>query len=157
MKKTFITVAIAAASLMSQHANATDNLVVKTRSNSSKIALDDIKGLKFSGEKMFVYTQSSDTPVEFNLVDIVSLKFAPDGTQGIESTTADKQKINICYSNGVLSAKGVSKAKTAIYSINGQREIAINSWDGSAVSLDNLTNGVYVLTVNNQTFKFVKK
>lgn len=110
-----------------------------------------------NGDKLLVYTQSSETPAEFDLADIVSLKFIDDTTDGIEATTSANQKFSVRISNGVLSATGLDNAKTAIYSINGQRMLDIASWNGSAVSLDNLANGVYVLTINNQKFKFVKK
>lgn len=157
MKRTLIMAAIATASTFCLSANATDKIVVKTGTGSSKIAMTDLKSLKFSGDKLLVYTQSSETPAEFDLADIVSLKFIDDTTDGIEATTSANQKFSVRISNGVLSATGLDNAKTAIYSINGQRMLDIASWNGSAVSLDNLANGVYVLTINNQKFKFVKK
>lgn len=157
MKKTLIMTAVVTASTFCLPAKATDNVVVKTGTGSSKIALTDIKALKFNDDKLLVYTQSSETPAEFDLADIVSLKFIDDSTDGIDAVTPGNQKFSIRISNGVLSATGVDKAKAAIYSINGQRMLGIASWNGSAVSLANLANGVYVLTINNQKFKFVKK
>lgn len=155
MKRTLIMAAIGATTFFCAQNAAAEDLVVKTGSGSTKFALTDVTSLKFNEGKLQVFTSASETPTEFNLADIESLKF--DGvTQGIQSTMNDK-KFNLTFSNGILSATGLEGARTAVYDISGKRMLDISSWDGSAVSLQNLTNGVYVIKINNQTFKFIKK
>lgn len=160
MKKTLIIATIGAAFTLfgGATANATDNLVVTVGENSSKFALTDIASLKFSDGKLLVYTNSTESPAaEFNLADIKSLTFDDNGTQGIEATTEGNKTFSVVFSNGLLSATGLSNARMSVYDLSGKRIVGISSWDGSAVSLQNVNNGVYVLTINNQTFKFIKK
>ncbi len=159
MKKTLILAAIGAtATFCLPKANAADDLVVTVGENSSKFALASIQSLKFSGDKLQVFTNSTETPAaEFSLADITSLTFADNGTQGIETTTEGNRTFSIAFGNGILSAAGLNGARMAVYDLSGKRIVGISSWDGSAVPLQNVTNGVYVLTIDNQTFKFIKK
>ena len=48
-------------------------------------------------------------------------------------------------------------ANAAIYNIQGQRAMSLKAWDGTPVSTDALSSGVYILKVNNKSIKFVKK
>ena len=57
-----------------------------------------------------------------------------------------------------ISVAGLAKAENAaIYSIGGEKVVNLMSWNGSPVNVGSLSNGVYILKVNNKSFKFIKK
>jgi len=103
-----------------------------------------------------VYTTETEAPTVFNLADVKGLVFGTTAT-AIGQLVGTKGQLNIAYWQGILSAQGINGANTALYTVSGQRVMSINAWDGSAISTEGLANGVYVLKVNNQTFKFVKQ
>lgn len=48
-------------------------------------------------------------------------------------------------------------SRLSVYSLTGVCHIRIDRWNGSAVDVSALPSGIYLLSVNNQTLKFVKK
>ena len=136
--------------------HAADNLTVYNGTSSTKLSLNFIKGLTFAGEQLMVYTTEKEAPAVFNLADVKGLVFGTTATS-IGQLAGTKGQFNIAYRQGILSAQGISCAKTALYTVSGQRIMSISAWDGSAINTEGMANGVYVLKVNNQTFKFVKQ
>ena len=62
------------------------------------------------------------------------------------------------YDGNTISVAGLAKAENAaIYSIGGEKVVDLKSWNGNPVNVGSLTNGVYILKVNNKSFKFIKK
>lgn len=58
-----------------------------------------------------------------------------------------------------LNVAGWNSEKTisiAIYSINGQLMDSQENWNGGPISVTHLPQGLYLLKLNNQTFKFRK-
>ena len=47
-------------------------------------------------------------------------------------------------------------AKLMIFSIDGQCRMVIDEWNGEAVNVQSLAQGIYLLNVNNKTYKFRK-
>lgn len=136
--------------------HAADNLTVYNGTSPTKLSLSSIKGLTFAGGQLMVYTTETEAPTVFNLADVKGLVFGTTAT-AIGQLVGTKGQLNIAYRQGILSAQGINGANTALYTVSGQRVMSINAWDGSAISTEGLANGVYVLKVNNQTFKFVKQ
>lgn len=48
-------------------------------------------------------------------------------------------------------------AVLTVTSLAGQRLVKIDSWQGENVDVTSLVSGIYILNINNQTFKFIKK
>lgn len=49
------------------------------------------------------------------------------------------------------------RSRLAVTSLSGQTLIVVNDWQGAAIDASSLTPGLYLLTVNNETIKFLKK
>ncbi len=44
-----------------------------------------------------------------------------------------------------------------VYSLEGKRVKRIAGWDGQAVAVNDLSSGVYIITIRNTSLKFIKK
>lgn len=85
-----------------------------------------------------------------------SIKFEDGSPTGIDLPRAG-QGMEIAYAGNTLSAKGLTRANATLYSVDGQQVMRLTAWDGTPVNLATLGKGVYVLKVNNQSFKILKK
>lgn len=58
-----------------------------------------------------------------------------------------------------LEVLGYDGAPTAfaVYSVTGAQALSLSAWQGEPVDVSHLTPGLYLLTVNNETLKFLKK
>lgn len=56
----------------------------------------------------------------------------------------------------VVGYNGVP-ARLSVSSLNGRQEAVVESWQGESVDVSMLTPGVYLLTIDNETIKFIKK
>ena len=76
----------------------------------------------------------------------------------VTQVVGEAEGLQVMYQGGFVSATGLtSPAHAAIYNISGQRAMSLKAWDGTPVSTDALSSGVYILKVNNKSIKFVKK
>ena len=67
-------------------------------------------------------------------------------------------KLQVGFDGNTISVAGRAKAENdAIYSIGGEKVVNLKSWNGSPVNVGSLSNGMYILKVNNKSFKFIKK
>lgn len=59
----------------------------------------------------------------------------------------------------LLEVKGHdnSPATLGISSIGGGRMLSLKEWKGEAIDVSSLAPGIYLLTINNNTLKFIKK
>lgn len=48
-------------------------------------------------------------------------------------------------------------ARLSITSTGGARMLSLRAWKGEAVDVSSLTPGIYLLTIDNKTIKFIKK
>ncbi len=48
-------------------------------------------------------------------------------------------------------------ANLAVFDLNGRRHLTRNNWSGENVDITSLSPGVYFVTINNKTIKFIKK
>ena len=100
---------------------------------------------------------SDKTTKEVALNTNLVLKFE-DVTTSIAGVTDNASKLQVAYDGNTISVAGLAKAENAaIYSIGGEKVVNLKSWNGSPVNVGSLTNGVYILKVNNKSFKFIKK
>lgn len=159
MNKKF-TLALAAFSLLTVgKANADTKLVAvdsPTATTVASFSLNDISKLSFAGDKMVV-TMTDKSSKEVALSTSLVLKF--DNTEtAISHVSGAGSSLKLAYDGSLLSAAGLDRsADAAIYSVGGQKVLNLKSWNGSPVSTESLADGVYILKVNNKSFKFVKK
>lgn len=122
----------------------------------ASFSLDDISKLSFADGKMLV-TMSDKSVKEVALNTQLALKF--DGVEtSIKGVANNETKLQVAYDGNNISVAGLAKAaNAAIYSVGGQKIVDLKAWNGSPVNVGSLANGVYILKVNNKSFKFIKK
>ena len=157
-KKLTLTFALTAL-LAAGNANADTKLVAKDTSTSTTLAsfsLGDISQLQFADGNLVV-TLNDKTTRNVALSTTLELTF-DDVATAIGQVKTSGNALGIAYDGQHLSASGFDgTAEAAVYSIGGQKVIDLKAWNGTAVSTASLESGVYILKVNNKSFKFVKK
>ena len=154
-----ISLTLAAISLLAASpAMADQKLVVTDSSSETTVAsyqLSDISKLSFADGNLVV-SLTGDKTEQVALTTSLVLKF-DGGTSAISQVGGTDTDVHVAYDGNMLSATGVKGANAAVYTIGGQKAVALSSWDGSPVSTAALASGVYILKVNNKSFKFIKK
>ena len=129
-------------------------LVVAMRDGSSaKFMLESKPKITFVGDVMKIV--SSGSSMEFIRSDVKNYHFDSEGT-AVNETVAES---NVSFEGNVLVVSGVAEnMPVTVYSSAGvvvKQTVVI---DGScSISLDDLATGLYIVTFNNMTFKFLKR
>lgn len=115
--------------------------------------------LRFSAEGVEVYSGETLDAV-FGYPGLSSISFSYDTTTGITSAGEFSQlrlRQNPVVDN--LGFVGVSEeqATLTISALNGETLVEIPAWKGEDIQVSSLPTGLYFVTVNNTTFKFIKK
>ena len=157
-RKTILTSAILALFAVGQ--SYADNSFVVKDSNTGKKQLEEklstVSRICFKDGKMEVRFADKTTR-ELALTNSTVLYFEGEPTS-VTKVVGGDEGLQVMYADGFVSANGLtSPAHAAIYNISGQRAMSLKAWDGTPVSTDALSSGVYILKVNNKSIKFVKK
>lgn len=131
--------------IMDHYAPAAAGTVSVTKNNDDTYTID----IALMCDKNFHMDGSWTGPIE--------IMYNPEGIVGIEDITSEIAPVAITYlDNNTLAINNAPvDVHIAVYSIAGhQVSCPVN---GDIVSLDSLAPGIYILTINNQSFKIVKK
>ena len=119
--------------------------------------IDDIQKMKFDNDGVTFMFKDGIQPEEFfEYGDVGSMKF--DGVStSIDNVKSEKDgNIEIAYDGRTIKVSGCDAAQLRVFDIAGRPVISENIIGEASVSTDNLASGVYILRVNNKTFKFNK-
>lgn len=87
---------------------------------------------------------------------IRSIKFANNAT-GVETLTGNAESaVSLIRNGNIVNIKGWDSSKpttVGLYNANGQVVNIRQGWKGESIDLTGLAHGVYVLKINNKTFK----
>ncbi len=115
--------------------------------------------LKFSESGVDVF-QEETLKATFNYADVSNLKFRLvnlTGVKGIEADAALRLRNNpVDDSLEVLGFSG-NPVKLTVTDLRGAVRVSIPEWAGEAADVSELTPGLYFVTVNQTTLKFIKK
>ena len=140
-------------------ARADKKLVVTDSSSETPLAsfpLGSIDKLSFA-EGSVVFNLAGESEQSFALSNTTVLKFV-DGETAISQVAGNAGDIKLSVADGSIAASGIkTPAAAALYTVGGQKVINLKAWTGTPVSTARLADGVYILKVNNKSFKFVKK
>lgn len=114
--------------------------------------------IKFSSTGMEVYDGQTQI-ASFAYADCAKVTFlsTESGIEAVGNEAALTLLTNPAYDQLEFSGFDGIPAQLAIYSVNGQRMAYVSAWQGQPVDVSRLPQGLYLLTVNNSTFKFIKK
>lgn len=110
------------------------------------------------GDGVTVSDGSSSNSFAWNKVSKITFSFSTSAVTGVDSETSRlalrQNPVGDCIE--VVGADQLP-ARFAVYSLTGARWIEIGAWNGESVDATALPAGIYLLTINNQTIKFIKK
>lgn len=159
IKKTVF--AMLASCLISSSALADNGIKIKVfcsyDTSSKEFAIDEIRKIAFNNDGMTFLFKDEATPEEFfEYGDVGSMKFEEISTS-IENVKSEKDgNIEIAYDGRMIKVSGCDAAQLRVFDIAGRPVISENISGEATISTENLASGVYILKVNNKTFKFNK-
>lgn len=140
---------------------AQDQMIVTMKDGGAEqtFMLADIGKVFFESENVLVKQKSASTS-SIPLTSVLSIKFSDSTVTGLRTLGNDADNtLRITIAAGTINVLGwdSSRQTTAIiYSTSGTMAYANRKWNGGAISIESLPQGVYILKINNQTFKFSK-
>lgn len=91
--------------------------------------------------------------------DVAALRFVTNAVSVAVTGTEGTYALRHNPVKDVLAISGYdgTAVPVNVYSTNGNRVLAITAWQGESIDATTLSAGVYVITVKNETLKFIKK
>ncbi len=131
--------------IMDHYAPAVKGTVAVTKNDDDTHTID----IALMCDKNFRMDGSWTGPIE--------LMYNPDGIVGIEDITAETKPVAITYldNNTIAISNNPAGSHVAVYTITGMKVSCPVS--GDIINIESLASGIYILSINNQSFKIVKK
>ena len=123
----------------------------------SSWSLNDVRKVTFDGGDIVVRTSASDE--SFALSDVLSIKFTDSDHQDpttVEKINSDVAQLRIASDETSIRVIGANNGAISICSISGQPLYNNRNWHGEIIDISYLERGIYIITINNSTFKFRK-
>lgn len=123
----------------------------------TEVGIDDVRNITFQDETLTMLLFGDESKV-FNYSDISKICFESIATE-IESVTPGdiEDGTTIIYDGNVLRIIGCAQpSQLRIFDITGKTVISEQIKGDTMINVEGLSAGVYVLKVNNKTFKFSK-
>lgn len=135
----------------------------KTGGSAQKVNLTVETKMTFSGKTFEIVSAQGEKPQTFNLTDVSLITFE-EGTAGGDTTdnrlTVRANPLRLAYNpvGEILRINGYDGGRTTvqIFNVTGTK-IFSSAWQGEDLYVGNLTSGLYFITINSQTIKFIKK
>lgn len=120
-------------------------------------SINDIRKITFQeyGFTIMLNDGTSDSSMEYSDVQKMVFDNVITGIDNVKSEKVDN--IAITYNGSVIKVSGCEEAaQLRLFDISGRPVISQNIQGEAVISTENLASGVYILRVNNKTFKFNK-
>lgn len=96
--------------------------------------------------------------VLFPYQDVKAISFGKgSGVKEFQTRNSLGLRQNPVYSNLEVSGHDGAPADLCVISMSGARMMKISGWTGETVDVSALPVGVYILSINNNNIKFIKK
>lgn len=97
----------------------------------------------------------------FPFTDYSKLSFETGISSGVKDLLANKGALKLRQNpvESILQLDGYTGNATtlAVFSISGAQALKVDAWSGQSVDVSSLPAGVYLISVNKQSIKFIKK
>ncbi len=119
-------------------------------------SLQDVGKVTFEGGDIVV-THATGT-YSSPLAEVMSIKFTDDEQDptSVKQILDDASQLRIATSESAVRVIGASRGTVAIWSVSGQQLYDNRGWHGEEIDISHLERGIYIITINNSTFKFKK-
>lgn len=139
---------------------AAQHVIISTLNGAElQAALDLVGRLEVSDGKLRLVSTEGEVLGETSIAAGCKIDFSGDVPSGVNKISEDNAKVRIKCDNVVIES--IPNSTTLrIYTIEGK---LIHSWllkpsaDTQQISLSDLTAGIYLLQVNTQIFKIIKR
>jgi hypothetical protein len=125
-------------------------------------ALSAIGRLEVDGDNLWVVSKDNERLMSFPIA--VGLRVGvgniSDEIDGVRTLKGDKVSISYSQSSDMITIKGLEQPVTAqIFDMSGHRIVAVPVQVGGVqqINTNQFTPGVYILQIDNQVFKLIKK
>ena len=150
---------LAASIIFSLSASADDVItfrVVADNGTVKEFALDEVNRLTFQEETFTMIFNTDAADEQFRYEDVLNMHFGTKSTTAVQNVAEDAA-LNISYDGSFLRIEGIAEPSVLrVYDISG-RPVMSQRVNGQAeISTEQLSAGVYILKINNRTFKFSK-
>lgn len=150
-KFTLATMALACVTALST--TAANKIIVSNAGQTAVYSLATVSTLKFAEGNLNLF--SADETAKFPLSEQLVIKFAPSA--GVEDIFSNEGDVKLAYCDGMIIMEGLTSVINAqIFNTAGACIRSYENWDGSALSTDELTPGVYIVKAGQYTLKFAK-
>lgn len=157
MKKLFflLVAAMLTATYMQAVAEDDNKMVLNTADGNTAIPLKSISKLTFDGSKMTVSTVDGDSEVDVFSLQNITFQLA---VQSVDNISKDFDGLNVSFQSGVVTATESDNGTINInvYALSGTHMLNVASQGQASADLNTLAPGVYVIKINNKTFKFTR-
>lgn len=138
---------------------ADDGLVMKVTQGEDNIqsvtvASGDI--LKFSDTEMKLMSEDAEK-ASFALQQIQTISFESPSSVGILTDDAIRPLRNPVGDTLEIACPPEKYGALRVCALNGTLMLRADAWKGEPVDVSSLSTGIYLVTVNNSTFKIIKK
>lgn len=117
--------------------------------------LQTINKVTFDDANMLVAIPEGNQAFDMN--NVISVKFTNEQQTAVEKINTDAAgKVRIASTGNYISVQGAQPGAVAIYAVNGQQVYNNSQWRGESISTAHLQPGIYIIKINNSTFKFKK-
>ena len=125
-------------------------------------AIEHTGKLWFDNNNLIINVDNSKAPISIPLSSIRKITFDGNGnTIGVNEVDTNKETILIFPNPAIsyfdLKTSGTEKLNVRIFNTNGLLVENGTYMDGSRVDISHLTAGIYVIVVNNQSFRLIKQ
>ena len=116
----------------------------------------EVNKMTFEGGNIVVKNQSGTK--DFALNNVLSIKFTDEKQipSSIKEIANDKDLLSILAGENSIKVNGANSGRVSIWAVNGQQLYENRNWRGEEIDISHLQRGIYIITINNSTFKFKK-
>ncbi len=125
------------------------------------VLLEDRPVITFTTDSLILKADNFTMALPYQYSYIAKIEFEDNATTGIDQATADNYKLRITYLDGenVIISGVEEKMSWRVFCLDGKQVQAPASRVGQelTISLTPLVSGVYIIRVDNYSFKIRKK
>lgn len=137
--------------------------VVANAEDGSKIGQAEVVEdgyLQFSGTAVEVYNASKSKVASFDYNGLKSVSFTKDPESGITSLKAASSirlKENPVFESLEIVGYDGNPSSLTVFDMKGGVMLKMEGWNNEAINVSSLQPGLYFVTINKTTLKFIKK
>lgn len=140
--------------------NAQTKMIVTSTPDGSatEFNLKDVKSLTFAPGNMMVNQWANESNT-FMLKNVESIKFQGDPSS-VNEVAQDTEALHIVCEGNLLNVLGWTQgqaANVAVYNLSGQTLISLPCWNGDPIDMVVAPRGIYIIKINNKSYKFIIK